>query len=174
MKGTLWVLVVIVTVIALSSVVRAEDHTEKGTDDAVRHPPGKHRHQSPHGGQMVSTGSYHFELVAHEGEIHLYAFSQGMTPLPVKDLTGSIEILVPGQETRRVELQPGSDALDAKLDLIGVRKLIAVVTLIIDGKAQAARFSIDFRAHHRDETGRLSGPERHAHHRTSGSVGAGG
>ncbi len=168
MKGTLRVLVALITVIALSSVVRAEE----GTEDGGRHPPGKHSHQSPHGGQMVSAGSYHFELVVHEGEIHLYPFSQSMTPLPVKDVTGSIEILVSGQETRRAELTPGSDALDAKLDLLGVRKLIAVVTVIIDGKAQPARFSIDFRAHHRDES--LSKRERYAHDRTNSSVAAGG
>jgi hypothetical protein len=102
---------------------------------------------------MASVGSYHFELVIHEGEIHLYLFNQGMTPLPVEGITGNVEILVPGQENRRTTLKPGSEALEAKLDLIGVRKFIVVVTLIIEGEGQTPRFSFDFRAHHRDDEG---------------------
>ena len=147
MKETLRVLVALVVVIGLPMVVRAVEGMEDG--GCQKHE--KRSHQSPHGGQVVSAESRHLELVVHEGEIRLYLFSQSMTPLPVEGVRGTIEILVPGLENRRAEFTPGIDALEAKLDLVGVRKVIAVVTLNIDGKAQTARFSIDFRAHHRDE-----------------------
>jgi hypothetical protein len=90
MKQMLRILIVLATVIPLPSVGRAE----VGAENGAKHPPGKHSHRSPHGGQMASVGSYHFELVIHEGEIHLYLFNQGMTPLPVEGVTGNVEILL--------------------------------------------------------------------------------
>lgn len=137
----------LISILALPTVIRARESMHH---EAARQ-PRQHSHPSPHGGQVVRAGKYHFELVIHEGEMHLYPFSEDMTLLPVKGIIGTIEILVRGQVKRRAELKPGIDALEATLDLAGVPKFIAAVTLVIDGKALTPRFSIDFRAHHRSE-----------------------
>lgn len=170
MKRLRGLLLALTAIVALPTVVRAGESMPHGAG----HQPGEHSHLSPHGGQVVSAGKYHFELVVHEGEMHLYPFSEDMTPLPIKGIIGNIEILVPGQVNRRAELKPGSDALEATLDLAGVPKFIAAVTLVIDGKALTPRFSIDFRAHHRSEQGASEDDASHAPHRPNRSILAGG
>lgn len=109
--------------------------------------PGDHAHASPHGGQVATAGNYHIELLVHSDEVHVYLLSEKLETLPVKDVSGTIEVLASGAEARRATLRPAGEALTAPIDTSKLAKFVALVTLTIEGKAHSARFSIDTGAH---------------------------
>lgn len=122
------------------------------------HQPGEHAHGSPHGGQAVTAGQYHFELVAQPDGLRVYLSDEHMKPLPIKDVTGNVQV-VAGAQTQKAELVAGQDTLEARLDLSKLEKFVAVVTLVIAGQTQSARFAVD-RAAHQHQKG---APAEHPH-----------
>lgn len=103
----------------------------------------EHAHKSPHGGIVASVGSqYHFELVVKAKELNLYVLDAKEKILPLKDVTGTIVVLI-GKEKKLLKLSPSGEYMKAEHDFVKVEKLTAVATLNINGESQTGRFSYD-------------------------------
>lgn len=145
--------------LVIALLLQARAYADDGAGHSAPRAPGEHAHPSPHGGQVVTAGKYHFELVVHSDEVHIYLLSDTMKPLPVKEVTGTIQVVASGSSAQRADLKAETDALEAKLDLSKLDKFVALVTVVIDGKPQSARFAVERDgAHHGDGT-----PSSHHH-----------
>lgn len=142
----------ILTVFALCSLTLAPTWVlaQEGVDHPVFRdtaPEGRsphayeHAHASPHGGQVVTVGKYHYELLSQGKEVRAYLLDGKLKALPLKGVSGAITVKVPGQEMLKANLLPASGYLSAPLDLSGARSYVAIVTLNVEGISHSGRFS---------------------------------
>ncbi len=103
----------------------------------------EHGHKSPHGGLVVTAGNYHYEMVVEHQAVHIYLLDKKEQTLPISGVTGSAILQIPGRGTKTVTLSPSGDHLSGAVDLEGVKRFIAVVSLKIEGKTLPRRFSYE-------------------------------
>lgn len=118
-----------------------EDHPVFGEPAPEGRGPHAHAHASPHGGQVVTVGKYHYELWSQGKDVRVYLLDGKLKALPLKGVSGAITVKVPGQEMLKANLLPASGYLSAPLDLSGARSYVAIVTLNVKGVSHSGRFS---------------------------------
>ncbi|MBI2067122.1 MAG: hypothetical protein HYT77_03835 [Deltaproteobacteria bacterium] len=101
----------------------------------------EHAHKSPHGGQVITVGSYHYEMLVKPGEINLYVLDGKLATLPLKGMEGRLLLQLPDKTKKEVTLQPDGEHLKGAVDLGSTTSFIAIATVKIDGKPNAGRFS---------------------------------
>lgn len=103
--------------------------------------PKEHSHKAPHGGTVVTVEKYHYEMVVEEKAAHVYLLDEKENSLPISGITGSVVFQIPKKGNKTVTLSPSEDHFTAAMDLKGVEKFVAVVSLKIEGKSRVGRFS---------------------------------
>jgi hypothetical protein len=103
--------------------------------------PKGHSHKAPHGGMVITVEKYHYEMVVEEKAAHIYLLDEQEKTLPISEITGSVVFQIPKKENKTVTLSPSGDHFTAAMDLKGVEKFVAVVSLKIEGKSRVGRFS---------------------------------
>ncbi len=101
----------------------------------------EHAHKSPHGGQVITVGSYHYEFLVNPGEIDIYVLDGKENVLPPKGMEGTLLIQLPDKTKKNVTLEPTGDYFKASLDTSAVGSFIAITTIKINGKPNVGRFS---------------------------------
>lgn len=99
-----------------------------------------HADKGPHGGEIVMTGSYHYEMIVKLGEIDLYVLDAKMHPLPLKGMEGSLLIQLADHTIKETSLLPAGDYFKAAVDLDVEKNFVAAATLKIDGKETVGHF----------------------------------
>lgn len=98
--------------------------------------PKEHSHKAPHGGMVVTVEKYHYEMVVEEKAAHIYLLDEQEKTLPISGITGSAVFQIPKKGNKTVTLSPSGDHFTAVMDLKGVEKFVAVVSLKIEGKSR--------------------------------------
>ena len=73
--------------------------------------------------------------------MHIYLLDEKEKTLPISEVTGSAILQIPGKKPKKITLTPSKDHLSATVDLEGVQKFAALVSLKVDGKTRIGRFS---------------------------------
>ena len=99
-----------------------------------------HADKGPHGGEIVMTGNYHYEMIVKPGGIDLYVLDANLKALPVKGIEGNLQIQSANNVSKNVTLVPIGDYFKAAIDLGTEKSFIANAILKIDGKENVGRF----------------------------------
>jgi hypothetical protein len=96
---------------------------------------------SPHGGQVRTAGSYHFELVLGDNEVAVYLTDHGDVPVSSDGVTGNVIIMSGGRATIPV-VSVGESQLAGQGAFNTGPDMKAVVSLTFpDGNTWQARFT---------------------------------
>ena len=133
------------TVVALlwtaTPAISHEGESHESPKKEQGHKTEKHSHKAPHGGTVVTVEKYHYEMVAEEKAAQVYLLDEKENTLPISGVTGSAVFQIPGKGSKTVTLAPSGDHFTAAMDLKGVERFVAVISLKIEGKTQVGRFS---------------------------------
>lgn len=100
-----------------------------------------HAHAAPHGGQVITVGSYHYEMLVKPGEIQLYVLDEHLKTLPIKDMQGTLLVQFPDKTKKNVNLEPAGEYFRAVVETGPAKSFIAIASVAIAGKTQTGRFS---------------------------------
>jgi hypothetical protein len=144
-----------------------KDHEEgdKGKEHAEVHESKAsgegHGHKAPHGGMVITVDSYHYEMVVKAKEIRIYLLDNAEKTLPVDEITGNLILSISKKPTKKITLESKKDHLTAGVDLAGVGRFTALVSLKVDGKSRTGRFTYQMpeqeEAHENEEKAHSSG-----------------
>lgn len=122
----------------------------------------EHPHAAPHGGQMVTAGKHHLEIVVkdhQEVQVYLYDDNSRLIPVPVQQAT--LYLRLPGNKRQTLTLEAkGSGTasyLTTTADLHDVHTFDAALRIALDGEVRNLRFTYqedDDGAQHKHAPGR--------------------
>lgn len=146
------VLVFAVLSICTPALVFAHGNEPHGAADETK---AGHSHAASeiHGGTVVMTPRYHFEIVYADQSMQIYAYDGAQKPIAIPAAKGLAKVSVRGGKTVTVPLRalPGADgvpvsALEGTFDFRGVKPGGAKVTFELTGLPDAAEASSTFRS----------------------------
>lgn len=80
------------------------------------------------------------ELVVKETDVTVYVLDQARQPVPATRISGTATVLVNGK-SEKVDLTPsGENSVGGKLTAPAAGRIVATVSLAVDGKPVSARF----------------------------------
>ena len=107
------------------------------------HAAGGHAHGSPHGGQVVTAGDYHFELVSTGDMLVLWILDAAEATLPVDGMQATLLLQPATGAPVTLPLPPmGSVHFMAKSPLAPGTKAAVVDTVTIGGTTRTGRFTL--------------------------------
>ena len=119
--------------------VHAEPLREE--EPAAPHAKGEHAHESPHGGEVVTTSGGHLELIAtRDGKFQLWVLDDKLAPRPLAGVTATVKVAESGYPD--VTLQPAGDHFEGQGQPIKSAHAAAVATVKVGGKAETGRFKL--------------------------------
>lgn len=101
----------------------------------------EHAHKAPHGGQVITVGSYHYEFLVKPGEIDIYVLDGKENVLSPKGMEGTLIVQLPDKTKKELKLELAGDYFKAAIDTASLQSFIAIATIKIDGKPNVGRFS---------------------------------
>lgn len=102
---------------------------------------GEHAHTAPHGGLIKTTSAGHLELVADaSGKFQVWLLDAQLAPRPVAGAT--VKIKVAAKDYADVVAAAQGDHFEGQGAAIPGEHRAAIVTAIIDGKTETARFEL--------------------------------
>ncbi|MCP3135761.1 cupredoxin domain-containing protein [Pyxidicoccus xibeiensis] len=142
----------------------AVPHSHDGTAPHAHAAAQPHAHISPHGGLVESTQRGHMELVATRGgSYRVYLLDEDLNVRPVEGASGSVKVAKSGYPD--VKLAPAGDHLAGQGPEHSDEHLTMVVTVVVGGKPEVARFAAHLEAHGHGPAG-TSAPTMQAHDHT--------
>ena len=94
-----------------------------------------------HGGEVQDAQGIWIELAVKGSDVGVLLVGEDHRPIPAQSVSGSATVLV-GGKSYKVELSPGAgNGLEGKLPVPVTGKLVAAVSLKVDGKPVSARFA---------------------------------
>lgn len=108
----------------------------------AQHGGADHKHTSPHGGIVKSSGNYHLELVQKAGELTIYLLDSKEKPMSVTGATATALLQTQSGQVTTAKLTPvGAQQLTATLDKTKVFHK-AVINVAFSGKSASASFDL--------------------------------
>lgn len=93
-----------------------------------------------HGGTMQEAKELWLELVVKENDVTVYVLDEARQPVPAAKISGSATVLVNGK-SEKVDLTPsGENSVGGKLTAPAAGRIVATVSLAVNGKPVSARF----------------------------------
>ncbi len=113
-----------------------------GSPVFAQHGGADHKHTSPHGGIVKSSGNYHLELMQQAGTMTVYLLDKNEKTMPVSGATATALLQTQDGQVTTVTLKPGSNQqLSTTPDKTkSFRK--AVVTVAFGDKSASASFDL--------------------------------
>lgn len=94
-----------------------------------------------HGGDLQEAAETWLELVVKGNDVKVYVLDHAHKPIPASRVSGTATVLVEGK-SHKVELSPAEgNAVQGKLPVSAMGRIVAAVALRIDGKPVSARFT---------------------------------
>lgn len=103
----------------------------------------EHAHRGPHGGETVHSGGYEVELAVRGRDGILVCLAdKDLKPVAFQQKEGKVLLQLSDKIKKDVPLQPSkeSSCLEGAVDLKGISRFKAIVSLVLDGKRQNLRF----------------------------------
>ncbi len=111
------------------------------------HNQQEHQHASPHGGQMVTAGKYHFEvLIKDHKAVQVYLYDDNLKPVALPTPEATLYLRLPGNKNHTLTLKAaGSSAESAwatTTDVLhDVQTFDAALRVTLDGESRNIRFT---------------------------------
>ncbi len=129
------------------------------------HTQQEHQHTAPHGGQMVTAGKYHLELVVQNHQtVQVYLYDEASKPTTVPTPEATLFLRLPGNKQHTLTLSavggPAATAWAATTEVLrDVPAFEAALRVALDGEARNIRFTYkDGQAH---KEGQPGAPHQH-------------
>lgn len=125
----------------------------------------EHEHRAPHGGQMVTAGKYHLELVVQgQQTVQVYLYDDAEKPLPVPTPEVTLYLRLPGNKQHTLTLKAGGGApatmWATNTDVLrDAPTFDAALRVTLDGETRNFRFSSKGEHTHKD--GQPGAPHKH-------------
>ncbi len=108
--------------------------------------PDAHQHAAPHGGQLVSTGRYHLEIVIKEHQtVQVYIYDDSLQPMAVQAQQATLYLRLPGNKRQTLTLEARvsrtASYFTAIADLQDVHTFEAALRISLDGEPRNLRFT---------------------------------
>jgi hypothetical protein len=111
------------------------------------HNQQEHQHASPHGGQMVTAGKYHFEMLIKDHKaVQVYLYDDKLKPvaLPTPEVTLSLRL--PGNKNHTLTLKAAGNGAESSWAtttevLHDVQTFDAALRVTLDGESRNTRFT---------------------------------
>ena len=106
-----------------------------------------HQHTSPHGGQMVTVGRYHLEMVVKDHQtVQVYLYDDDLQPVALPNPEATLYLRLSGNKNHTLTLKAvGSGAESswtASTDVLhDVQTFNAALRVTLDGEARNIRFT---------------------------------
>jgi hypothetical protein len=122
--------------------------------------PGQqdHQHASPHGGEVVTAGKYHLELVVQEHQtVQVYLYDDALKPVPVPTPEATLYLRLPGNKNHTLTLKaagggPAVSSWAATTDVLrDVPAFEAALRVALEGEPRNIRFT--YKDEHADKGG---------------------
>ncbi len=108
----------------------------------AQHGGADHKHTSPHGGIVKSSGNYHLELVQKAGELTIYLLDSKEKPMSITGATATALLQTQSGQVTTAKLTPaGAQQLTTTLDKTKVFHK-AVINVAFGGKSASASFDL--------------------------------
>jgi hypothetical protein len=124
-------------------------------------PQQEHHHASPHGGQVMTAGKYHLELVVQEHQtVQVYLYDNALQPVTVPSPEATLYLRLPGNKNHTLTLKAvgGSTATSwvATTDVLrDVPAFDAALRVALEGEPRNIRFT--YKDEHGDKGGHTGG-----------------
>jgi hypothetical protein len=127
--------------------------------------PHDHHHVSPHGGQMVTAGKYHLELVVQEHQtVQVYLYDETLKPVTVPTPEATFYLRLPGNTNHTLTLKAvGGETATSWATTTDVLRdapaFEAALRVALDGEPRNIRFT--YTDDHRHKEGQSGTPHTH-------------
>jgi hypothetical protein len=161
MQGRHWIWIVMSLTLALGAV------ETRWQSAWAQHTPGQqdHHHASPHGGQVVTAGKYHLELVVQEHQtVQVYLYNEDLQPVRVPTPEATFYLRLPGNKNHTLTLKAvGGDVATSWATTTDVLREVpafeAALRVALDGEPRNIRFTYKEAQTHKE--GQSGGPHKH-------------
>lgn len=129
------------------------------------HTQQEHQHTAPHGGQLVTAGKYHLELVVQNHQtVQVYLYDEASKPTTVPTPEATLFLRLPGNTQHTLTLSavggPAATAWAATTDVLrDVPAFEAALRVELDGEARNIRFT--YKVGHPHKEGQPDTPHKH-------------
>jgi hypothetical protein len=127
--------------------------------------PQEHHHASPHGGQVVTAGKYHLELVVREHQtVQVYLYDDAIRPVTVPTPEATLYLRLPGNKNHTLTLKAvgGNTATSWATTTDILRDALAfeaALRVALDGEPRNIRFT--YKDEHAHQEGQSGAPHQH-------------
>ena len=124
-----------------------------------------HRHGAPHGGQMVTAGTYHLELVVQEHQtVQVYLYDETLKPVQVPAPEATLYLRLPGNKNHTLTLKAlGGETATSWATTTDVLRdaptFEAALRVALDGEPRNIRFT--YKDDHSHKEGPSGTPHKH-------------
>ena len=107
----------------------------------------EHQHASPHGGQMVTAGKYHFEMLIKDHKaVQVYLYDDNLKPVALPTPEATLYLRLPGNKNHTLTLKAGGSSAESAwattTDVLhDVQTFDAALRVTLDGEARNIRFT---------------------------------
>ena len=124
-----------------------------------------HHHASPHGGQLVTAGTYHLELVVQEHQtVQVYLYDDALQPVTVPTPEATLYLRLPGNKNHTLTLKAvGGETATSWATTTDVLReaptFEAALRVALDGEPRNIRFT--YKDEHARKEGQSGAPHQH-------------
>jgi hypothetical protein len=124
-----------------------------------------HHHASPHGGQMVTAGTYYLELVVQEHQtVQVYLYDDALKPVTVPTPEATLYLRLPGNKNHTLTLKAvGGETATSWAATTEVLRdastFEAALRVALDGEPRNIRFT--YKDEHTHQGGQSGAPHKH-------------
>jgi len=111
------------------------------------HNQQEHQHASPHGGQMVTAGKYHFEmLVKDHTTVQVYLYDDNLQPVALPTPEATLYLRLPGNKNHTLTLKAAESDAESSwattTDVLhDVQTFEAALRVTLEGESRNIRFT---------------------------------
>jgi hypothetical protein len=111
------------------------------------HNQQEHQHASPHGGQMVTAGKYHFEvLIKDHKAVQVYLYDDNLKPVALPTPEATLYLRLPGNTNHTLTLKAVGSRTESswavRTDILhDVQTFDAALRVTLDGESRNIRFT---------------------------------
>jgi hypothetical protein len=111
------------------------------------HNQQEHQHASPHGGQMVTAGRYHFEMLIKDHKaVQVYLYDDNLEPVAPPAPEATLYLRLPGNKNHTLTLKAGGSSAESAwattTDVLhDVQTFDAALRVTLDGESRNIRFT---------------------------------
>jgi hypothetical protein len=111
------------------------------------HNQQEHQHASPHSGQMVTAGKYHFEMIVKDHQtVQVYLYEDNLKPVALPTPEATLYLRLPGNKNHTLTLKAAGSGAESSwattTDVLhDVQTFEAALRVTLEGESRNIRFT---------------------------------